>query len=1032
MDYVGGARVKKERRDKVEEGAVGWSDMTREFTRTSREAKDHLRESVVKMAKDVSMTPSSVPCTVAPTNVSDAQVEAWDINNNGGAHRLVAVSSVKTPKYSDDALSCLLLLSLEDRHNYAALVGALQRWFGQCLQPGLLHNELSNWCRKSGKPLRVLANNIASLMWRAYAHMPPMMQSELARDQFIRALLPTELRVQVQLQHLQSLQAALEMVVERENVWGVAAEINTKEVSPAVRAAARSSSEEERVAWVAEVTELIRAVMLQTASRPCPAPRVCWGCGQPGHLVRECPKSHGAQGNGLGRGSQAPLSPEADDNSCLPVAAVGRTSEGDSCYIPVIVEGVPCPVLVDTGSMVTLMRPEVVLGWTQLEPTTVRTSSSLLTALGQQHQHCGWHLCADYRPVNGVTKKDSYPLPRIDESLDLVSGSYWIFSLDLHSGYCQVPLALEARPKTSFCTGQGLWQFKVLSFGLCNAPAIFIRLMDKVLAGVPHQQCLVYLDDILVHGRSFEAALASLQLVVERIRAAGLKLHPKKCHFMQREVTFLGHKVGGEGIGTMQEKKDRDFVWTEQCQRAFNSLWQALSEAPVLAPADPTLLFILDTDTRGVGVGGVLSQVGPEGERVVAYFSRAFSKAERHYCITCRELLAVMLSIRHFKYYLCGLVFTVRTDHSALQWLVTFKEPEGQLARWLEELQAFNFNVEHRAGARHTNADALSRGGLCCSQVEEFMCRELQAVDLVEWKKQQEQDAKLQPVLQWVEAQRQPLWEEVAVFPKATKGLWSQLGALRLCQGVLQQAWKEPATGEERWQVVFPKDLQETVLKAMHGATGSGHFGVTKTLHRLRQGFYWGQCRRDVEDFCCRCDPCTACKGPMGRSHAPFQQFPVGAPMERVAVDVVGPLPRSDRGNHYVLSAIDYFTKWPEAYCREQQQNAGVRQKQNYDVKGRHFWVGELVWVFSPQMKKGRCLKLNSQWAGPCKVLERLREVIYQVQLPSKGRKLLLHRDRLAPYRGGSSLQAEGMPVSPHQPSPSHPAQSPDISPGIV
>ncbi|KAF7646704.1 hypothetical protein LDENG_00183660 [Lucifuga dentata] len=121
-------------------------------------------------------------------------------------------------------------------------------------------------------------------------------------------------------------------------------------------------------------------------------------------------------------------------------------------------------------------------------------------------------------------------------------------------------------------------------------------------------------------------------------------------------------------------------------------------------------------------------------------------------------------------------------------------------------------------------------------------------------------------------------------------------------------------------------------------------------------------------------------------------------------------------------------------FAWEQQQNAGVRQKRNYDVKaqGRHFRVGELVWVFSPQRKKGRCLKLDSQWAGPCRVLERLGEVVYQVQLPSKGRKVVLHRDRLAPYRGGSSSQAEGMPVFPPQPCLSHPACSPDISPGIV
>ena len=850
----------------------------------------------------------------------------------------------------------------------------------------------------------------------------------------------------------------------------------------------------------------------------------------------------------------------------------------------------------------------------------------------------GWRLCADYRPVNGVTRKDSYPLPRIDESLDLVSGSSWFSSLDLRSGYYQVPLAPESRPKTAFCTGRGLWQFKVLSFGLCNAPATFVRLMDKVLEGVPRQQCLVYLDDILAHGDSFESALASLRLVLGRIKSAGLKLHPEKCHFLQREVSFLGHRVGAEGVGTLQEKvqavadwptptnpkqlksflglssyyrrfvrgfggtaaplfqllqKDREFSWTEECQAAFNSLRGALIEAPVLATADPNLPFTLDTDASGGGVGGVLSQPRPEGERVVAYFSRSFSKAERRYCVTRRELLAVVLSIRHFKYYLCGRPFTVRTDHAALQWLMSFKEPEGQVARWLEELQSFEFVVEHRAGARHTNADALSRRpcaidecrycerresreqvlreeeGDCAAvrRLEEVAERERQPVDLAEWKRQLSQDTDLQAAVQWVEAEQRPPWEEVAGCSKSLKGLWSQFESLRLSLGVLQRAWKEPATGEAKWQMVVPKGLRVAVLESMHGAAGSGHFGVSKTLRRLRRGFYWGQCRRDVEDFCRRCDLCTARKGPPGRSHAALQQSLVGAPMERVAVDVVGPLPRSDGGNRFVLTAIDYFTKWPEAYaipdqeaetvvealvggmfsrfgipenihsdqgrnfesrvfasmcerlgmhktrtsplrpqsdglverfhrtmgqqlailtsqhqrdwdkhlplvlmaCRSavqessactpallmlgrelrtpgemafgrppeapdippgpefarrlqdrlesahefsrgQQLNAGVRQKRNYDVRerGQHFRAGELVWVYNPQRKKGRCPKLDSQWAGPCRVLERVGEVVYRVQLPPKGRRVVLHRDRLAPYRGTASPLGSG------------------------
>lgn len=199
--------------------------------------------------------------------------------------------------------------------------------------------------------------------------------------------------------------------------------------------------------------------------------------------------------------------------------------------------------------------------------------------------------------------------------------------------------------------------------------------------------------------------------MLQRIREAGLKLHPDKCRLLCREVTFLGHRVGGKGIGTTEEKvcairewptpvdqralksflglasnyrkfvrgfsciaaplyrllqKDHSFIWSEDCERAFCTLQQALTSAPVLAPPDPELHFILDTDASGKGVGGVLSQVWPEGERVVAYYSKALSKAERRYCVTRRELLAAVFSIRHFKYYLCGQRFTLRTDHASL------------------------------------------------------------------------------------------------------------------------------------------------------------------------------------------------------------------------------------------------------------------------------------------------------------------------------------------------------------------------------
>uniref|UniRef100_A0A8K9XW62 Gypsy retrotransposon integrase-like protein 1 n=1 Tax=Oncorhynchus mykiss TaxID=8022 RepID=A0A8K9XW62_ONCMY len=240
-------------------------------------------------------------------------------------------------------------------------------------------------------------------------------------------------------------------------------------------------------------------------------------------------------------------------------------------------------------------------------------------------------------------------------------------------------------------------------------------------------------------------------------------------------------------------------------------------------------------------------------------------------------------------------------------------------------------------GQGHSNADAMSRRPctadgcrhceLCAEGVCATVCRasgpvccELQTVDVAEWGQQQGRDTDLQPVLQWVEAQVRPPWEEMTALSLATKGLWSKFERLRLADGVLQRAWKESATGEERCQVVVPKALWEAVLQSTHGGVGTGHFGVTKTLRRHRQGFYWGQQKRDVEDFCRRCDNCTTRKGPPGHSHAQLQQFPVEFPMERVGVDIVGPFSTTDSGNRWVLTAMDYFPKWPEPYALPDQE----------------------------------------------------------------------------------------------------------------
>ena len=362
--------------------------------------------------------------------------------------------------------------------------------------------------------------------------------------------------------------------------------------------------------------------------------------------------------------------------------------------------------------------------------------------------------CVDYRKLNSATVKDSYPLPRIDDSIDALSGSCWFSTLDLASGYWQVGVEERDRPKTAFSTGSGLYQFTVMPFGLCNAPATFERLMERVLSGLPWEVCLLYLDDIIVHAKTFKAELEQLRSVFGRLREAGLKLSPKKCHLFKKPVVFLGHVVSEEGVSTDPEKikavcewptptsastlhsflglcsyycrfvrgfaniaaplhrlteKDKAFVWTHECDVEFHRLKQVMSQAPVLAY--PTLegAFVLDTDASNTGIGAVLSQTQGREERVIAYFSRSLAKSERQYCVTRNELLALVTAVRHFHHYVYGRHFKMRTDHGALRWLMNFKNLEGQTARWIETLGIYDLEVEHRQGQNHGNAHGLSR-----------------------------------------------------------------------------------------------------------------------------------------------------------------------------------------------------------------------------------------------------------------------------------------------------------------------------------
>ena len=621
-------------------------------------------------------------------------------------------------------------------------------------------------------------------------------------------------------------------------------------------------------------------------------------------------------------------------------------------------------------------------------------------------------MCVDYRRLNAVSVPDAFPLPRIDDSLDALGDAKLFSTLDLASGYWQVGLTPEASKKAAFTAAGGLWEWKVMPFGLCSAPGTFERLMELVLAGLQWEICLIYLDDIIVYGNSVGQMLTRLETVLTRIRNARLKLKPDKCVLFQKQVKFLGHVVSSEGVSTDPEKvsavsqwpvpldvhqvrsflgtasyyrrfvrsfatiakplhrlteKGQDFIWTTECQTAFDTLKTKLVEAPVLAYPLREGMFILDTDASGLGIGGVLSQVQDGVERPLAYASRTMTKPERNYSVTRRELLAVVEFCKHFRHYLIGRKFRLRTDHAALTWLKNLKDPSGQYARWQGTLGQFTYETVYRAGKQHCNADGLSRRPASESEsdfesvnpsqsesegdldpLKDFgpdndpypprrplfgACKSVEIQPLwsdLELAARQKDDPDMSPIIvPLLAGENKPKWEEIAHCGVATKAYWAEWKRLRVRNGVIGREWENKNGTKVLHQVILPRSLVKEILRQAHSEPWSGHMGVRKTLERLRQRYFWYEMKVDVRTWIDRCDTCVRTKGmaTARRRRAHMKTVRSGIPFERIAIDVCGPLPLTPRGNVKILVIGDYFTKWIEAYPIPNETSEVVAEK---------------------------------------------------------------------------------------------------------
>uniref|UniRef100_A0AB38Z266 Polyprotein n=1 Tax=Breu errantivirus TaxID=3078398 RepID=A0AB38Z266_9VIRU len=366
-----------------------------------------------------------------------------------------------------------------------------------------------------------------------------------------------------------------------------------------------------------------------------------------------------------------------------------------------------------------------------------------------------WRVVIDYRKLNEKTIDDKFPIPNIDEILDRLGRSMYFTTLDLKSGFHQIEVEEKDRPKTAFSTNKGHFEFIRMPFGLKNAPATFQRAMNSILNELIGRCCLVYLDDIIIFGSSLQQHLDNLDKVLKKLTKANLKIQLDKCEFLQRECEFLGHIVTENGIKPNPNKIDKIINWpipktakqikgflgilgyyrkfikdfaklTKPLTRCLkkdakiihdNEFITCFEECKTLLTTDPILKypdfekkFILETDASDFALGAVLSQKFEDGkEHPICYASRTLNETECRYSATEKELLAIIWSTKHFRPYLYGRKFDIRTDHKPLVWLRQKNDLNRKLLNWKLTLEEFEFDITYKKGILNNNADALSR-----------------------------------------------------------------------------------------------------------------------------------------------------------------------------------------------------------------------------------------------------------------------------------------------------------------------------------
>ncbi|WVZ80273.1 hypothetical protein U9M48_027764 [Paspalum notatum var. saurae] len=557
------------------------------------------------------------------------------------------------------------------------------------------------------------------------------------------------------------------------------------------------------------------------------------------------------------------------------------------------------------------------------------------------------------RPLNAVTIKNKYPLPHIDILFDQLRGATVFSKIDLRSGYHQIKVREEDIPKTTFSTRYGLYEYLVMSFGLTNAPAFFMYLMNSVFMNEldnttekPIFANSAFIDDILVYSKNEKEHEEHLRIVLSRLREHKFYAKLSKCAFWLKEVAFLGHILSVKGVAidpskvedvlnwkqpqtvteirsflglagyyhrfikdfskitksmTALTEKNAKFAWSPKCEDAFGTLKKLLTSAPILAQPDITKPFDVYCDASGSGFGCVLMQE----ERVIAYASCQLRKHEMNYPTHDLELLAIVYVLKKWRHYLLGNTCHIYTDHKSLKYIFTQPELNMRQRRWLELIKDYDLEVHYHLGKANVVADALSRKAHCnfieARPIVRVLCCEIGEIETPIEQQAELYNLIIEPTIK----------DKIIAAQTQDKGMAHIREGLhekkRACfilddQGVL--CFKN--------RLVVPKDMELTkkILDKAHTSMFTIHPGSSKMYQDLKQKFWWTRMKREIAKYVSECDVCQRVKADHLKPAGMLQPLAIPAwKWEDVHMDFIVGLPRTQKGYDSIWVIIDRLTK---------------------------------------------------------------------------------------------------------------------------